>query len=380
MKNKNKIKVVADANIPYLKGVLEPYAEVEYYTGNMITSSRIKNADALITRTRTKCNAELLDGSDVKFICSATIGFDHIDVDYCKKNNITWTNAPGCNSSSVQQYIASILVTLSKMHNFTLANRTMGVVGVGHVGKKVVSLAEYFGINVLLNDPPRMRNEDPCGFVSLDGILRDCDIITFHVPLNMSGEDKTYHMIDEKLLDKVNSGSFIINTSRGEVCKTSALKRALNSGKISGAVIDVWEGEPDIDLELLDMAEIGTPHIAGYSADGKANGTSMSVQSLSRFFNLGLNKWTPPDIPVPGNTVIKIDNTAKSFEETIDEAIYATYNIMEDDKRLRHSPHTFEEQREKYPLRREFNAYSVELTNKHREVERILRRMGFEIR
>ena len=374
----SKIKVVADINIPFLQGVLEPYAEVEYYPGNLITNSKVKDADALIVRTRTKCDSGLLKGSKVRFICSATIGFDHIDTDYCKKNNIKWTNAPGCNSSSVQQYIASALVTLSRNHNFSMANKTLGVVGVGYVGKKVVSLAEYFGINVLLNDPPRMRNEGPCGFVSLEGILRDCDIITFHVPLNMSGEDKTYHMINEKLLGKVNNGSFIINTSRGEVCRTDDLKRALRSGKIAGAVIDVWEGEPEINTGLLNLAEIGTPHIAGYSADGKANGTSMSVQSLSTFFNLGIDDWMPANIPVPENTLIDIDNNLKSFEAILAEAAYKTYDILEDDNRLRLSPFTFEEQREKYPLRREYNSYRIRLSKKHRETERILRRMGFK--
>ncbi len=376
----NKIKIIADINIPYLKGVLEPYADIEYYPGNLITNSKVKDADALIVRTRTKCNSDLLDGSEVRFICSATIGFDHIDTDYCEKHNIKWTNAPGCNSSSVQQYMASALVRLSRNHNFSLANKTMGVVGVGYVGKKVVSLAEYFGINVLLNDPPRMRNEGPCGFVSLDGILRDSDIITFHVPLNMSGEDKTYHMIDEKLLDKVNNGSYIINTSRGEICKTNALKKALKSGKIAGAVIDVWEHEPEIDIELLNMVDIGTPHVAGYSADGKANGTSMSVQALSKFFRLGLDNWMPTGIPVPENNLIDIDNNLKSFEDILAEATYTAYNISEDDNRLRLSPHTFEEQRERYPLRREYNSYWIRLSKKHRDIERILRRMGFKMK
>ena len=374
----NRIKIIADNKIPYLKGVLEPYADIEYYPGKMITSRIVKDADALFIRTRTKCNRDLLDGSNVKFITSATIGFDHIDTDYCKKQKIIWTNAPGCNSSSVQQYVASALVTLSRKHGFSLRNKTLGVIGVGHVGTKVVSLAEYLGINVLLNDPPRMRNESPCGFVTLEGILRDCDIITFHVPLNMSGEDKTYHMIDDKLLEQTNHDSFVINTSRGAVADTNALKNALKSGKIAGAVIDVWEGEPEIDNELLDLADIATAHIAGYSADGKANGTAMSVQAVSKFFNLGIENWRPDNILLHDNTVISINNKTKSYEDIIAEAVIATYNIMEDNKRMRQSPGTFEKQREDYPLRREFSSFTVKLSNKDQEVERVLRRMGFK--
>jgi erythronate-4-phosphate dehydrogenase len=371
------IKIIADLDIPFLKGVFEPYAETEYYPGHNITNRVVRNADALVIRTRTKCNSDLLHGSDVKFISSATIGFDHIDRDYCEKNGITWTNAPGCNSSSVQQYVAASLINLSRKYKFSLKDRTIGIVGVGHVGTKIVKMAEYFGMTVLLNDPPRVRNEGLCGFLSLEGILRDCDIITFHVPLNMNGEDKTYHMIDENLLEKVNPGTFIINTSRGKVADTEALKKALGSGKVAGAVVDVWEGEPEIDTDLLKMVDIGTPHIAGYSADGKANGTSMSVQAVSRYFSLGIDNWRPDNIPLPDSTVINIKN--RSGEDIIGEAVINTYNISEDFIRLRQSPETFEKQRAEYPLRREFNSYSVKLGHKDRDTERILRRMGFRL-
>ncbi len=374
-----RIKIIADQDIPFLKGVLEPYTEVEYYPGNKITGTVVKNADGLVIRTRTKCNRDLLNGSEVKFISSATIGFDHIDTDYCEKKGIKWTNAPGCNSSSVQQYVAAALVYLSGKYNFSMNKRTIGIVGVGHVGTKIVKLAEYVGMTVLLNDPPRVRNEGLCGFVSLEGIVRDCDIITFHVPLNMTGEDKTYHMIDENFLEKVNPGTFIINTSRGEVAETGALKEVLRSGRVAGAVVDVWEGEPDIDVGLLDLVDIGTPHIAGYSADGKANGTTMSVQALSKFFNLGIDNWKPINIPLPENTIISIKNNYGFTEKIISEAIAKTYDIDGDDMRLRQSPETFEKQRADYPLRREFNSYSVKMDRKDRDVERILRRMGFRI-
>lgn len=373
-----RIRIVADEDIPFLKGVLEPYSDIEYYPGNKITGREIANADALIIRTRTKCNRDLLQGSGVKFIASATIGFDHIDTNYCREHNIEWTNAPGCNSSSVQQYVGAALIALSEKYGVSPGSRTIGVVGVGHVGTKVVKLAEHLGMTVLMNDPPRMRKEGLCGFVSLDGIVRDCDIISFHVPLNMTGEDRTYHMIDDQLLGRLNPGTFIINTSRGEVADTGALKRGAKAGKVKGLVIDVWENEPGIDIDLLNSVDIATPHIAGYSADGKASGTAMSVRSLSKFFGIGLDDWKPSGIPVPENTLITLADKSVSAQENLARAIISTYDIMEDDRRLRTSAGTFEEQRANYPLRREFGSYSVRLANNDSDTIRILRRMGFK--
>jgi len=374
-----RIRIVADEDIPFLKGVLEPYSDIEYYPGNKITGREIANADALVIRTRTRCDRNLLQGSGVRFIASATIGFDHIDTDYCREHNIEWTNAPGCNSSSVQQYIGAALIALSEKYGFSPGSRTIGVVGAGHVGTKVVKLSEHLGMTVLMNDPPRMRKEGQCGFVSLDGIVRDCDIISFHVPLNMTGEDRTYHMIDDQLLGRLNPGTFIINTSRGEVADTGALKRAVKSGKVKGLVIDVWENEPGIDIDLLNSVDIATPHIAGYSADGKANGTAMSVRSLSRFFGLGLDDWKPSGIPVPENTIITLADKSAPAQENLARAIISTYDIMEDNRRLRMSTGTFEDQRADYPLRREFDSYSVRLVHKSSDTKRILRRMGFKI-
>ncbi|MGB7969323.1 MAG: 4-phosphoerythronate dehydrogenase, partial [Methanobacterium sp.] len=233
------MKVIADKNIPHLKGVLEPFTDVEYIAGNQISREHLLDADALFTRTRTKCNAQLLHGTKVKFVATATIGFDHIDTDWCEKNGITWTNAPGCNAGSVYQYLASTLVTLSKKHGFKFEDRSLGVIGVGNVGRKIVNLAEYLGMRVLLCDPPKARTEGNCGYVSLNGILRECDIISCHVPLHMDGQDKTYHLINELILQKINPNTIIITTSRGEVVDNKALKTVLSSGKkLQGAVLD----------------------------------------------------------------------------------------------------------------------------------------------
>lgn len=235
------MKIVIDKNIPFIEGVLEPFADVIYLPGSEINHMVIKDADALIIRTRTICNKELLSGSKVKFIASATIGYDHIDTRWCESHGISWTSAEGCNSTSVMQYIASVLVFLSKKHNFKFEDRTIGVIGIGNIGRKVVKLSEVLGMRIVLNDPPLARKLGPCGLISLNGIIREADIITLHVPLNLNGEDKTYHLLDEFVMKSLNPGTLLINSSRGEVVDNFALKKILKSGQLLGAVLDVWE-------------------------------------------------------------------------------------------------------------------------------------------
>jgi erythronate-4-phosphate dehydrogenase len=280
----------------------------------------------------------------------------------------------------VNQYIASVLVTLKDMFGFSLKDRVLGVVGVGNVGTKVVMTADLMGMRVYLCDPPRARSEGPCGFITLEGILRECDIITFHVPLNRNGIDKTFYMIDDELLEKVNPGTVIINTSRGEVADTRALKNSLRKDKIGGLVLDVWENEPDVDHELLDLCNLATPHIAGYSADGKAMGTSVVVRELSRHFDLGIDGWETHEIPDPRDPDMAVDCKGLSDEEVISRIILHTYRVSEDDKRLRMDPSDFEKQRGDYPLRREFKAYSIRLENAAPDLKRTCRRMGFNIK
>ncbi len=373
------IRILADDKIPFLEGVLEPMAEIRYVPGHKINREMAQQADALIIRTRTKCNEELLKDTPVQFIGTATIGFDHIDTHYCEKNNIHWTNAKGCNSSSVQQYIAAALLKIASQFRFELKDKTLGIVGVGNVGSKVQKFAGIMGMNVLLCDPPRARNEGKTGFSLLGNVLRESDIITLHVPLNIVGEDMTYHLFNEKTFKKMRKGSWLINSSRGEVVDTSSIRTALNSGKFGGAVLDVWENEPDIDLELMSSVFIATPHIAGYSTDGKANGTSIVVNSLSKFFDLPLKNWYPENVPVPLKSFVTIDSTDKTDEDVIREAVSHTYNIDDDDIRLRFSPADFEKQRGDYPLRREFSSYTVKVISGSYEVRKKLEQLGFKV-
>ena len=373
------MKIVADDKIPFLKGVLEPFGEILYLPGNSISNDLIRNADALLIRTRTKCNEKLLHDTKVKFIATATIGYDHIDTQYCEANNIRWTSAPGCNSSSVQQYMASALLKTAADFSFSLKGKTLGIIGVGNVGSKVAKIAGLLGMNVLLNDPPRARREGGEGFTDIDDLLHRADIVTAHVPLNIGGEDETFHLFDECTFKKMRNGAWLFNTSRGEVVDSESLIAMLQASALGGAVIDVWEGEPDIDSELLSSAYIATPHIAGYSTDGKANGTSMVVNSLSSFFNLSLNNWYPLNVPEPSSAEILIDGTGKTDEAVIRQAVLHTYDIKADNERLRLAPGDFEKLRGNYPLRREFSSYSVELTNASADVCLTLKTMGFKV-
>jgi erythronate-4-phosphate dehydrogenase len=372
------MKIVADDKIPFLKGVLEGMADVVYAPGSEIKNDLIRDADALLIRTRTRCTEELLKNSAVKFIGTATIGFDHIDTHYCEKNNITWTNAPGCNSSSVHQYITAALLKISHDHHFSLKGKTMGIVGVGNVGSKIEKAARALDMNVLLNDPPRARKEGRKNFVLLGDILYNSDIVTVHVPLNIVGEDMTYHLFSDKSFKKLRKGTWFMNASRGEVVDTQAIKKSVSSGKIK-AVLDVWENEPNIDTELMSMAFLATPHIAGYSTDGKANGTAMVVNSLCRFFNLPLKEWYPGNVPLPEKTEISINAAGKDDYEVLREAVTRTYSIERDDAMLRLSPPEFEKQRGNYPLRREFTSFSVKIKGGNQGVKKMLGDLGFRI-
>jgi len=374
------MKIVADENIPFLKGILEPYADVVYLPGKEISPGIVKNADVLIIRTRTICNKELLEGSRVKLIASATIGFDHIDDKYCKKHGITWTNAPGCNSSSVQQYIAAVLVHEFRKHKLSAADLTLGIIGVGNVGSKVANLGNTLGMRVLLNDPPRERREGSAIFTELYDLIHQADIVTLHIPLSFTGPDKTYHMVNNRFLNCLKHDCLLINTSRGSVIDESALKQTLKQGRLKGVILDVWDNEPEIDRELLQMVDIGTPHIAGYSQDGKANGTSMSVKALAHYFNLPLKNWYPEEIISPVQPEIHLDGNLETPEMIWYKLIHHTYPIERDDLALRKEPQDFEDLRGNYPVRREFHAYRMIPDNIQSSLTEKIKQLGFQIK
>ncbi len=374
------MKIIIDDKIPYIRGAFEGVAEVIYLPGSKTTPDVVKDADAIVTRTRTICNEKLLAGSSVKFIATATIGYDHIDTEYCDSTGIHWTNAPGCNSKSVEQYIASTLMVLAERRNLQLKDLCIGIVGVGNVGSKVARICKLFGMKVLLNDPPRKRVEGSATFVSLKQVMDEADIITLHVPLNLKGEDATFHLGDETFFSELKKKPILINSCRGEVVDTLAVKAALKSVLISGFVCDCWENEPDIDLELLAMTEIATPHIAGYSKDGKATGTQMSVYAISEFFGLGLDNWHPSGVEQPANPVFKLDGAGLSEQDITAKAILHTYDIRNDDQDFRKNPAQFELLRGDYPVRREFPAFTIIAENIGEKTLETLRNFGFKVR
>lgn len=379
------MKIVCDNKIPFLRGVLEPYADVVYLAGKQTTPADVKDADAIITRTRTICNSSLLEGAKVKVIATATIGFDHIDTSWVESHGIVWRNAPGCNSWSVKQYISSVLCRLAKRHSLDLSTLTLGVVGVGNVGSKVARAAKALGMKVLLCDPPRARKEGQDGFVDLDEIVAGSDIITLHVPLSKEGPDATYHLFDAQRLSTLRPEQFLFNSSRGPVVDNVALKASLLSRSIRGAVLDVWEGEPDLDPELVRLLEFSTPHIAGYSADGKANGTTASVRTVAEILDLPLKTWKAEGIPGPEqpSTVqgleFTLDATGKTLQQALSEAVLHTYDVKEDSDRLRANLGLFETLRGDYPVRREPSAYTIDLIGGTPELRYALSELDFKL-
>lgn len=330
------MKIVADKAIPFLESVFDPFAEVVRIEGSKISSDDVRDADALIVRTRTRCDAALLDGSAVKFIATATIGFDHIDLGYCRSHGIGTATAAGCNARGVLQWIAATLAALSERHGFVPHERTLGIVGVGNVGRLVKEYAESWGFRVICCDPPREEREH-LGFLPLDEVLRRADILTLHVPLGAS----TRHLINARTLARMHEGAMVINASRGEVVDTEAL---LGSG--FDCAIDVWEHEPDIDRRLLEKAVIATPHIAGYSLQGKANATAMAVEAVARHFKLPLEGWYPAGVE---RTIPR----PIAWHELCG-TIRSRYDIAADTESLRRNADCFEALRNGYRYREEY--------------------------
>lgn len=345
------MKAVVDDKIPYIREALkEIFDTVAYMPGAAISAADVRDADVLIVRTRTKCNETLLAGSRVRFIATATIGYDHLDTRYLQQAGIGWSNCPGCNATSVAQYIHSCLLLLQRERDLDLNRTCLGLVGVGHVGTAVKAAAESLGVRVLLNDPPRKEAErngttpvSGLEFVPLERLKAECDIISFHTPLVRNGIWPTEYLADRQFLYSLTKRPVIINTSRGEVVDNQALLDALNDGRVSDAIIDTWEHEPHILLPLLQRAYIGTAHIAGYSADGKANATRMVLSAVCKFLHLPAHfDITPPPLPNDFRPSARLDELALQL-----------YNPQNDCMRLRTHPELFEELRGNYPLRRE---------------------------
>lgn len=334
-----RLNFVIERNVPFIAGLLEPYANVTYLAADEFTPATVKDADALIVRTRTRCNADLLAKSKCRFIGTATIGTDHIDTAWCDANGVTVINAPGCNAPAVAQYVLGSIMQLA---NRPLTQYTIGIVGVGHVGSIIERWARGLGMNVMVCDPPRERAEGGEGWSTLSDIAEKADIITFHTPLTREGDDATYHIADDTFFNSLRRSPIIINSARGEICDTDALVRALDNGKVSEAVIDCWEGEPDISRDLLERAAIATPHIAGYSHDGKVRATQMILDAITTFFYL-------PRVTTSAATPKAVARQVKPL------AIAESYNPLADTVALKNDPTQFENLRNNYRYRSELS-------------------------
>ncbi len=327
------MKILIERNIPFASGLFEPYAEVAYLSADEFTPDTVKDADALMVRTRTRCDSRLLDGSKVRFIATATIGTDHIDLPWCATAGIEVANAPGCNAPAVGQYVLS---AISHLTGGNPAGCTLGIVGVGHVGRIVERWARQAGMRVLLNDPPRQAAEGGDGWSGLDKIASEADIITFHTPLDAT----TRHMVGEEFIGSLQKRPVIINAARGGIVDTPALVKALDRGTVSNAVIDCWEDEPQISPALLQRTVIATPHIAGYSYEGKVRATRMAVDAVCSYFGL-------PHISME-------QNAPEGAAPLMDIAtIAASYDPIADTAALKASPADFERLRNHYDLRHE---------------------------
>ncbi len=339
------MKIVIDDKIPYIRETICRLAdETVFLGGSTITADDVRDADVLVVRTRTHCNRQLLEGSKVQLVVTATIGYDHIDIQWLEHAGIRWTNCPGCNSGSVAQYVECALLLLEQQKGLDLQHTTIGIVGCGHVGSKVKAVAERLGMQVLVCDP-LLTNPS---FVSLDVIEHESDIITFHVPLTREGRYATWHMADEGFFHRLSRVPYIINTSRGEVVDNQALLAALKEGRVRDAVIDVWENEPHPNAELLDRVFIGTPHIAGYSADGKTNADNMVIDAICQQFGL-----ENPGLIVPPALDYRVDSSTNRNVVLPSSDPLALYNPMDDSKKLKADASQFEQLRNNYPLRRE---------------------------
>jgi len=379
------MRIIADENIVLVEEAFASLGEVTTMHGRSINAASVRDADLLLVRSITKVNAELLDGSAVRFVGSPTIGEDHIDKLYLESRGIGFASAPGSNANSVAEYVVGALLHLAEKHEFALPSKRLGIVGHGNVGKRVEMKARALGMECVLNDPPLARQSGSAQYDDLDAV-RECDIITFHVPLTKEGPDATDHLVNTDFLASCTTGCIILNTSRGDVIDGAALNHARGSGKIGAVVLDVWENEPVIDTELLANCAISTSHIAGYSYDGKVAGTRMIYEAVSKHFETAPTWDTAPHLAPEVTAPLDVSGIADT-NEALRAAVRSVYDVLSDDKPMRElltmqdadrGPH-FDALRRDYPRRRELHTATVSVSDSQTKVARILSDLGFKV-
>jgi erythronate-4-phosphate dehydrogenase len=379
------MKIIADADIPFVAECFSSIGDVKVIGGREITSDIVSDADVLLVRSITPVGADLLTGSKVRFVATATIGFDHIDVDFLRRNNIGFASAPGSNANSAAEYIIAGLLEIGRKYDIDLEDKSIGIIGVGNVGSRVAKKCGALGMRIYLNDPPLQRETGEGKYLPLDELF-DCDFITLHTPLTFEGVDKTYHLADEKFFKSLKERCVFFNASRGGVVDSSALKAAIRSGRLRTVVLDVWENEPNIDTELLEMVDIGTPHIAGYSLDGKVTGMIVIYKAVCEYFGLGARFDIEDFLPEPAIRQLRIDPNKDSEQNALADAVQKIYNIREDDVRLRRicekpvekRGEFFDSLRKNYPVRREFQNTQIVLESPCKSISNKLAGIGFK--
>lgn len=376
------LKILADSKIPRVADYFDGWGQIQTMDRGQIDNRRLRNIDLLLVRSETTVNAELLEGTAVKFVGSPTSGIDHIDTAYLQAAGIGFAQALGSNARSVAEYVVAALLTVSQRRGERLAGKTLGIVGVGNIGSLVSEMAKALQMEVLKNDPPKQLQTGDTSFVSLDEILQ-CDFVTLHVPLSKTSKFPTFHLLDKTILNKLSRHCVLVNTARGAVVDNQALLQKLESRTLGGAVLDVWEKEPEILMPLLKSIDIGTPHIAGYSWDGKIKGTEMVYAAACKHFNVERPfKLSPEDGPRAG----VIDWTGNEpFERELKRVIDCLYNIEIDDSNLRRSlqlsaserPSYFSDLRKNFRIRREFGSQALKILPRQPELCKGLQMLGF---
>lgn len=378
------MKIIADENIPFVAECFSSIGEVEVVPGREITPGVIADADVLLVRSITPVGADLLAGSKVRFVGTATIGFDHIDIEYLSRNNIGFVSAPGSNANSAAEYVIAALFNIAKRHSIDLEGKSIGIIGVGNVGGRVANKCEALGMKTCLNDPPLQRQTSDTKYLPIENLF-DCDFITLHTPLTFEGEDKTFHLADDKFFELLKPACIFINASRGGVVDSNALKATMGERRLQATVLDVWENEPNIDVELLEMVDIGTPHIAGYSLDGKIAGMIMIYKEACEYFELKTKYDIDSFLPVPAIPELKINTQSVSEQDALLGIVEKIYDIKADDVRLRRMLDEsakergkyFDSLRRNYPVRREFQNTRIIVEDKNSSLTRKLKGIGF---
>ena len=379
------MKIVADANIPFVKECFSSIGDVITVSGREMTPDVVSDADVLLVRSITKINADLLADTKVRFVATATIGFDHVDIDYLQRENIGFASAPGSNANSAAEYVIAGLLEAGQKCNISLEGKSLGIVGVGNVGSRVAKKCAALGMQICLNDPPLQRQTGDAKYVELKE-LYGCDFITFHTPLTLEGIDKTYHLANEQFFRVLKEGCVFVNASRGGVVDSEALKTMIKAKRFSYVILDVWENEPDIDTELLEMVNIGTPHIAGYSLDGKISGLIMIYKAVCEYFGLTPEFDIDDFLPEPAIGQLKIDLGVDNEEQELNEVVRKIYDIREDDKNLRFisvKPEKirggyFDSLRKNYLIRREFQNTRILVEDINSSLAKKLEGIGFK--